>query len=196
MRAPLAPACRPAPVLSRQPVCWLAKAETEARCIATASATGTGPSGSTRQPVRSGSRREICPTATASAWPASLARSRSCGDLLAGETLGAQDARDFSADIVAQSAIKREACRVGWIARVWQVDRLDGLDRRARPRGHGYDAVGQEDGFPDVVGNKHDRAAGRAPDTVQLALQHFTRLCIDSTQRLVHQHDSRRRDQK
>src|SRR6202011_1725267 len=167
------------------------KAETMARCVATRYSTETSRTGSTAQPCRSGSARKTCPSATGSAWSMSLARSRSCRNLPAGEVLGPQHARNFDADIVAQPAIEREACRIGRIARVRQIDSLDGLDRRARSRRHGHDAVGQENGFPDVVRDKYDGAASRAPDAVHFALEHFARLRVEGAERLVHQHDGR-----
>src|SRR6202043_487568 len=178
-RAPPATACRP-PSAPLRPQAWqAAKAETAAKCVATRDSTGTGRTGSTALPIRSGSALNLCQGAAEFACSVQLARSRSCRDLLADQTLGTQHARDFRADILAQPAIEREAGRVGRIARMWQVDRLDGLDRRTRPRRHGHDAVGQENGFPDVVRDEHDGAAGRAPDAVHFALKHFTRLRIE-----------------
>jgi len=61
----------------------------------------------------------------------------------------------------------------------------------ARARGHGDDAVGQQDGFQDIVRDEHDGAAGRAPDTVELTLQHLARLRIEGGERLVHQNHRR-----
>src|SRR5207247_1196200 len=45
------------------------------------------------------------------------------------------------------------------------------------------------DRLVDVVGNEQRRLARATPDRLQLLLQELTRLGIECTERLVHQHD-------
>src|ERR1700730_15672648 len=73
-------------------------------------------------------------------------------------------------------------------ARARDVDVEDGLDAPG-PRAHHDDAVGEEDGLVDLVGNEEHRLAGLVPDLEQLLLHELARLGIERGERLVHEQD-------
>src|SRR5262249_32041457 len=66
----------------------------------------------------------------------------------------------------------------------------DGFDL-AWARGHDDDAVGQVDGFVDLVGDEQDGFAVVAPDAEELGLHDLARLGVQGGEGLVHEQDVR-----
>jgi len=56
---------------------------------------------------------------------------------------------------------------------------------------HHRDAIGEEHGFIDLMGDEQDGLASLAPDLEQLGLHVLPGLCVQRRERLVHQQDHR-----
>src|ERR1051325_715998 len=76
------------------------------------------------------------------------------------------------------------------IARPADADIEDILDP-ARTGGHDDHAVRERDGLHKIVSDENDRLPFLLPDFEELVLEHHPGLCIEWSERLIHQNDSR-----
>src|SRR4051812_36219084 len=76
------------------------------------------------------------------------------------------------------------------IARARRFD-LDELAYATRARRHDDDAVGQHDGFLDVVGDENNRESLEAVDTQKLGVHERASLRVEPGEWLVHEQDAR-----
>ena len=94
------------------------------------------------------------------------------------------------------AVVERAEGRIATPARSRQRDLDLFLQRRPGAGAHDADAVGQDDGLADVVGDEQHRARGALLDGRQLVLQDRPRLCIERGEGLVHEQDRALADQR
>ncbi len=84
---------------------------------------------------------------------------------------------------------------LGDVARARQADLPLADDARGRAGAHDDDAVGERDGFLEVVGDEHHRLAVGAPQLQQEIAHDLPGLRVERAEGLVHQQDARVADQ-
>src|SRR5437762_5734697 len=80
---------------------------------------------------------------------------------------------------------------LGNVARPREIDAVDAL-HRPRPRRDDDHAIGERDGLLEIVRDEHDGSARRGPELEKLVLHQRARLHVERAERLVHEQETRR----